>query len=240
MQQFVEECCAWIKGKVREAGAEGVVVGMSGGLDSSVTAVLCKKALPKSTLGLIMPIQSSHVDTEHALLVSKRFDIDVRILNLEKPFYEMLTILENNENKIPIANLKSRLRMCVLYYYANRDNLLVAGTSNKSEIGVGYFTKYGDGASDILPIGSLLKSEVRKLGEYLGIPEPILKKPPSSGLWPGHKDEEEMGITYTEIDAYLSGEDVDEDSKKRIEDMMRRNRHKLESPYIFIPSASPI
>jgi len=194
---------AWIKEKVEEAGAEGVVVGLSGGVDSSLTAVLARKALGDKVLGLLMPCHSNPTDLEHARLVAARFGIETEYVDLGPVFDSLIASLPQG-NDIAVANLKPRLRMATLYYFANSRNYLVAGTGNKSEIKVGYFTKFGDGGVDILPLGDLLKTQVRELARELGIPEEIIAKPPSAGLWAGQTDEGEMGITYDELDSIIS------------------------------------
>ncbi|HIH70146.1 NAD(+) synthase [Methermicoccus shengliensis] len=237
MEQFVERCTAWISQKVEQAHAEGVVVGMSGGVDSSVCAVLCKRAVGDRVLGLIMPLYSSQSDIEDALTISHKFGIATKTVRLEEPYMAMLDAMgaRYSERSVECANLKARLRMCTLYYYANSLNLLVAGTSNKSELLMGYFTKYGDGAADILPIASLLKREVRELAAHLGIPEHIIHKPPSAGLWPGQTDEAELGITYEVIDAFIGGEHVSERHAACIREIMQKNAHKRELPPVFVP-----
>jgi NAD+ synthase len=134
--------------------------------------------------------------------------------------------------KIAGANLKPRLRMITLYYLANRLDYLVVGSGNRSEISVGYFTKYGDGGVDILPLGNLVKSQVRELAIHLGIPKEIVDKPPSAGLWAGQTDEEEMGISYEELDRYLTTGRADEEVKKKVDTMMAGSAHKRATPAI--------
>lgn len=237
MEQFVERCTTWISQKVERAHAKGIVVGMSGGVDSSVCAVLCKRAVGDRVLGLIMPLYSSKSDIEDAITISREFDIATKMVHLEEPYAAMLDAMgaQYSERSVECANLKARLRMCTLYYHANSLNLLVAGTSNKSELVMGYFTKYGDGAADILPIASLLKTEVRELAAHLGIPERIIHKPPSAGLWPGQTDEAELGITYDVIDAFLRGEPVSERHAAHIQKIIQKNTHKRELPPVFVP-----
>jgi NAD+ synthase len=137
--------------------------------------------------------------------------------------------------RVPLANLKPRLRMATLYYIANSLEYLVAGTGNRCELTIGYFTKHGDGGVDVLPIGSLLKSDVRALAQDLGIPEAILQRPPSAGLWPGQSDEAEMGFSYAELERYLAdGPDgVPPALALRIERMERRTEHKRSPPPVF-------
>jgi NAD+ synthase len=129
-----------------------------------------------------------------------------------------------------IANLKARLRMVTLYHFANEMNYMVAGSGNRDELTVGYFTKYGDGGVDILPIGNLLKSQVRELAQYLGIPQPIIDKPPSAGLWPGQTDEGEMGITYEELDCFLMTGKATNKTKQKIEILASCSEHKRHLP----------
>jgi NAD+ synthase len=179
---------------VEGAGAEGVVLGMSGGVDSSVVAVLAKKGLGDGVLGLILPCHSDPTDVEHAQRVATKFDIKTEYVDLTPIFGCLLKTLPPG-GRLAVGNLKPRLRMATLYYYANSRNYLVMGTGNKCELACGYFTKYGDGGVDILPLGDLLKTQVRKLACELGIPEEIITKPPSAGLWEGQTDEGEMGIT---------------------------------------------
>ena len=195
-----EKIQTWIKEKVEEAGAKGAVVGMSGGIDSSVVAVLCKEVVP--TLGLIIPCHSSDSDITDALLVARKFGISHETSSLTNVF-NLLQEELRGPTRMASANLKARLRMSVLYHYANVENLLVVGTGNKTELLTGYFTKWGDGAADIEPLGDLYKTDVIKLAKELGIPKKIIEKPPSAGLWEGQTDEEELGISYEELDRIL-------------------------------------
>jgi NAD+ synthase len=237
MKELAERLSSWIKEQVIKAGGQGVIVGLSGGLDSSVVAVLCKKAFPENMLGVLMPCQSSKMDLDHAQEVVQRFDIPTKIVALDEIFDVLLKALPGEglapqTRRLAEANLKPRLRMLTLYYLANRLNYLVAGTGNKSELAVGYFTKHGDGGVDILPIGNLVKGQVRELAGYLGIPEEILGKPPSGGLWAGQTDEEEMGITYEELDRYLTTRRASGRALKRVRSLARASAHKKRLPPI--------
>jgi NAD+ synthase len=239
----------WIRERVTEAGAQGVVLGMSGGLDSSVTAVLCKRAYPETTLGLIMPCFSSKEDVEHAKMVASKFGIAIKVIDLSTIFKSFLNTLEGQKSEagkgevdIAVANLKPRLRMICLYYFANKLNYLVVGTGNKSEIAIGYFTKYGDGAADILPLGDLLKTEERKLAEELDIPRAIIEKVPTAGLWEGQTDEGEIGMSYADLDAIIAAlergdvssiRSLDREVVERVKRMMERSRHKREPIPVF-------
>lgn len=229
MHQTAERLVRWIGEQVRTAGARGTVLGISGGIDSSVAAVLCKKAFPDTTLGLIMPCHSLPEDAEHAQLLAAQHQIETRLVPLDRPYDELLLVLRGcagPEAGTAEINLKPRLRMAALYYHACRLNYLVVGSSNRCELAVGYFTKWGDSGVDIMPLGNLLKSEVVALAAALGIPEQIVQKPPSAGLWPGQTDEGEMGITYAQIEDYLGGRELDAQVRKKIESRIALNAHK--------------
>ena len=229
--KVAERISSWIRERVEEAGAGGVVLGISGGIDSSVAAVLAKMRLGDGVLGVIMPCHSDPTDVEHARLVSAKFGIETEYVDLTPVFDRLLEALPPGD-RVAVGNLKPRLRMAVLYYFANSRDYLVAGTGNKSELACGYFTKYGDGGADILPLGSLLKRQVRELSRELGIPEEIIVKPPSAGLWEGQTDEGEMGISYDELDSILvaieSGDDdeCNQESLARVKAMMAASQHK--------------
>jgi len=235
MQQLADRLIEWLRNQVSGAGASGLVLGMSGGVDSSVAGVLCQMALPGSTLGLLLPCHSIQEDVDHARLVAEKFNIKTLLIPLD-PVYDSLTrTLVDEHDTSPAhrpaqANLKPRLRMTVLYYLANKLNYLVVGSSNKCELGIGYFTKYGDGGVDIMPLGNLVKRQVREMAQYLGIPPTIIDKPPSAGLWPGQTDEEEMGIPYDDLDAYFSSQPVSEEVRSKIEQRIARNAHKRALP----------
>jgi NAD+ synthase len=229
----------WIKEEVKRACAKGVVVGLSGGVDSSVVVVLCKLALKDRVLGIIMPCYSNPRDEEDAKLLALKFNINTERVVLNSVYDELLRILPHNNNRVVQANLKARLRMLTLYYFANKFNYLVAGTGNKSELMVGYFTKYGDGGVDILPLGGLLKSQVLELAKELEIPPKIIKKVPSAGLWKGQTDEDELGITYKELDKILLSTegrtdfDIVPALKNKVEKMIKESAHKRNSPPVF-------
>ncbi len=237
MEELANKLIAWIREQVQGAGRQGVVFGMSGGLDSAVVAVLCRRAFPDNALGVIMPCYSNKTDIAHAQAVAKKFHIPSSTIALEELFDSLLRVLPIGEyepatRKLAEANLKPRLRMLTLYYLANRLGYLVVGTGNRSEISVGYFTKYGDGGVDLLPLGNLVKRQVRELASYLGIPKEIIQKPPSAGLWVGQTDEGEMGITYEELDRYLITGEAAEAVKKKVDAMVAGSAHKRAIPAI--------
>ena len=195
-----DQIAEWIETSVKEAGCKGTVLGLSGGLDSAVALALCSKTNMKS-MAVIMPCDSNPQDKTDAMELAQKLSVETLIINLAVA----KDILIGNLPKsiMPMANLKARLRMSMLYYIANCYNFLVVGTGNKSEIAIGYFTKYGDGAADILPLAHLYKSEVRILAKELDIPEKIISKPPSAGLWEGQTDELEIGMSYEMLDKTL-------------------------------------
>lgn len=199
--EFVERCTAWLNSVVSEAGAKGTISGLSGGIDSAVVAVLAREA-GLSHRCLFLDVESGKEDYEDALEVARRFAIPLEKIDLTEVFLNLKQVFKNG-SKLATANIKPRLRMIALYYYANLEHRLVLGTGNKTELMVGYFTKYGDGGVDLLPIGSLYKTQVRELAAYLGIPERIITKPPSAGLWQGQTDEGELGLSYEELDRIL-------------------------------------
>jgi NAD+ synthase len=209
-----EQISGWIAERVREANAEGIVLGLSGGVDSSLTGALAKKALGDKVLGLLMPCHSDPTDLEDARLLATKFDIKTEYVDLGPVFDSLMASLPKGSD-LAVANLKPRLRMATLYYFANSRNYLVAGTGNKSELTIGYFTKYGDGGADLLPLGAILKYEVRELAREIGVPEEIIAKPPSAGLWAGQTDEGEMGITYDELDRTIAALDLHRNSGEK-------------------------
>jgi len=233
--QLVEKLISWIRDKVLTAGCKGVVVGMSGGLDSSVLAVLCQRAFPQNMLGVLMPCHSSQEDGEHAQIVASKFSIPTKIVVLNTVFDTLLKAVagdrvEPTVSRLAKANLKVRLRMLTLYYFANQFKYIVAGAGNRSELAVGYFTKYGDGGVDILPLANLVKGQVRELANFLSIPQPIIDKPPSPGLWQGQTDEGELGLSYEELDRYLVTGQASIGLRQKIESMTAASAHKRLPP----------
>jgi NAD+ synthase len=210
-------------------------VGLSGGLDSSVAAVLCRRAFPEAMLAITMPCHSNQEDLEHAQLLADQFSIPTRTVTLDSTYDTLLKVLPDDRVAVEVsrlaqANLKARLRMLTLYYFANQLNYLVVGSGNRDELVLGYFTKYGDGGVDIQPLGNLLKGQVRELARSLGIPRPIIDKPPSAGLWEGQTDEGELGLSYDQIDRYLASGEASAAVKKRLESMIAASRHKRQAP----------
>ena len=183
--------------------AEGLILGLSGGIDSAVLAYLCKRQLKEKTIAIIMPDTSitPSSETEDALKMISLTGIEYKLIDIKPIVNEYSMYLE--PNNLAKGNLRARIRTNILYYYANAKNYLVLGSSDKSEYMIGYFTKFGDGASDITPIISLYKLQVRELAKYLGVPENVISKKSSPHLWKEHEAEDELGATYEEIDSIL-------------------------------------
>lgn len=234
-EQLTEKLVSWIKEQVVAAGCKGVVLGLSGGIDSSVLAVLCYRAFPQNVLGVIMPCCSCLDDKAHAKALADKFSIPttevilddiLAVLSQSLPEYK----IESAVSQRAQANLKARLRMLTLYNIANQLEYMVVGSGNKSELSIGYFTKYGDGGVDILPLGNLVKAQVRELADYLGVPQEIIDKPPSAGLWDGQTDEAEMGFSYDELDKYLLTGEASGELRGKIESMIAASEHKRALP----------
>lgn len=234
-QAITDKIVSWLREKVTAAGAQGCVLGLSGGIDSAVVAALAKRAFPDNTLTIILPVESSPEDVEDAWLVARALELETVELNLDGIFRSLAEVMEAGSTALPgknlaVANIKPRLRMIALYYQAARHNYLVIGTGNKSEIVTGFFTKYGDSGVDLEPMGELVKAQVYELARHLGIPAKIIEKVPSAGLWPGQTDEAELGFSYRQLDEYILSGTTDSQVIPRIREVMRRARHKQEMP----------
>ena len=233
-EKLAEKLVSWIRELVLAADCKGVVVGMSGGLDSSVLAVLCYQAFPQNMLGILMPCYNGQGEVEHARMVANQFSIPTENVVLDTVIDALLKVLPSGSDpsigRVAKGNLKARLRMLTLYYFANQLNYMVVGSSNRSEFSVGYFTKYGDGGVDILPLGNLVKGQVRELANFLGIPQTIINKPPSADLWEGQTDEGELGFSYEDLDRYLVTCEASDELKGRIESMIVTSHHKRQPP----------
>jgi len=237
----------FIRSKVQEASATGAVIGLSGGVDSTLTAYLAVEALGReNVLGLLLPEKNvtSKQDIDDAENIAKLLGIDhgvIEISGILQAFSKVIPDFDKN-NLAANGNLKARTRMCILYYHANIMHRMVIGTGNKTELLLGYFTKYGDGGVDIEPIGALYKTHVRGLARYMEVPAQIVDKTPTAGLWPGQTDEGELGVTYDIADKILSmlvdeKKDVSDikkifppESVDRLVALVRANEHKRMPP----------
>ncbi|MFB5608572.1 MAG: NAD+ synthase, partial [Candidatus Nitrosomaritimum yanchengensis] len=193
----------FLKEQLEKNNADGLILGLSGGIDSAVLAYLCKRNLKEKTLAVVMPDTeiTPNYETEDALKMISLTGIEYKLIDIKPIVKEYSMYLEPND--WAKGNLRARIRTNILYYYANAKNFLVLGSSDKSEHLIGYFTKFGDGAADLVPIISLYKIQVRKIAEYLGVPKNVIEKKSSAHLWKEHEAEKEIGISYEEIDSIL-------------------------------------
>lgn len=237
IDQKIDHVVAWLQEQVKVSGTNGILVGLSGGIDSSVVANLIKKAFPESSLGVILPCKSNDKDKADAEAVAKAAGIKYVEVELTEThdmvlggIQKAMEGIETVNHQLTDANLRARLRMSTLYGIANNVGYLVAGTDNAAELLTGYFTKYGDGGVDILPLAHLTKREVFEWAKHLGVPQSVIDRKPSAGLWEGQTDEEEMGVTYDAIDDYIEGKPVSDEDKAIIERMNARTEHKRVMP----------
>ena len=220
----------FIKSVLADSGAKGIVYGNSGGKDSALVGILCKAAC-ENTVGIIMPCSTKRnydEDVVDAKEVAQQYSIETRTVDLtpvkEAEINALAGITELNNSAL--SNMAPRIRMLTLYAIAASENRLVAGTGNRSEAYVGYFTKWGDGAHDFNPIADLTVTEIYEFLTFLNAPEFIIKKAPSAALFDGQTDESEMGVTYAELDAYISGEPIAEDKSAIVERLHKVSEHK--------------
>jgi NAD+ synthase len=235
---------SWIKEYVKTFQVEGIVLGLSGGIDSSVTSTLCVNAIGKeNVIGLGLPCLSIPQDLEDAKVVADQLGIEFIVFDLSSLYEELLEITSSQieSNIIAKANAKARLRMVTWYFTAqSKGSFLIGGTGNRTELAIGYFTKYGDGGVDLEPIGGLYKCEVREIAKQLKVPENIINKSPTAGLWEGQTDEGEIGIKYDEIDEIvfridhnLDLSDLNISDVKTVKNMMKLSQHKLNLPPVY-------
>ncbi len=241
----------FIRDYMEKVGVDGYVIGLSGGVDSSTALALAVEAVGADRVyALIMPDSRTtpESDVRDAVAIAKKYSVGYDIIWIDRIYDAFTSIIPcfDSHDNVSNGNVRARTRMVILYYYANHYNRLVLGTSDRSEILIGYYTKYGDGAVDLLPLGCLYKTQVRRLAVELGIPKEIAYKPSSPRLWPGHKAVDELGMDYTEIDLILYGlfdkrldpEAVSEETGLPLEkvyrvlEMHRRSRHKRRLPPI--------
>ncbi len=239
---------SFIRAQMERSGAIGAVIGLSGGIDSTVAAHLTACAIGhENVLGILLPVRklTPEQDTKDAIAIADRLGIEYRVIEINGVLQSFSSFIPdyNADAVVSNGNLIARTRMCVLYYYANLLNRIVIGTGNRTELLLGYATKYGDSGVDIEPLGDLYKTEVFELAMYLEVPERIIEKPPSARLWAGQTDEGELGMRYPDIDRILrllvdeglSAEEVaacgvPADSISRITNLIRASEHKRHAP----------
>jgi len=240
MRNYEEELknrVAFVRKILEESHTTGIVFGNSGGKDSALVGIICKKACD-DTVGIIMPCESKRnfgEDMEDGNALAEKFGIETRVIDLtdvkKAEVAAVSSVTEMNDQAL--TNIAPRLRMTTLYAVGASENRLVAGTGNKSEYYMGYFTKWGDGAYDFNPIRDLTATEIFEFLEYLGAPENIIKKAPSAGLFEGQTDEQEMGVTYAAIDRYINTGEATDHDKEIIDRYHARSEHKRKNASVF-------
>ncbi|AHB36185.1 NAD(+) synthase [Spiroplasma apis] len=232
LEKYLNEVVDWLRMTVKNTGVSGLVVGISGGIDSAVVAALAKKAFPDNYLTVWMPCNSSVLDENCKNELIEKLDLNCIDVNLTNTFETIKLALNASgveQSNLALANSKARLRMTTLYSIAQTKNYLVLGTDNADEWHIGYFTKFGDGGVDLLPIIHLLKREVKEAAKILGVPESIINRAPTASLWENQTDEEEIGFGYDLIDDYLLGKPVPMDVEERIKYLHKISSHKRTS-----------
>ena len=239
-QKIKESIESTLETKLAETDCDGIIFGLSGGIDSATVACLCSNVLKNKSLALVMPDSqiSPNDETEDALQLVKKLGLEYKLIDINLIHNQYSKILEPND--LALGNLRARIRANILYYYANAKNLLVVGTSDKSEYLIGYFTKFGDGSADILPIVSLYKTQVKKFAKLLNVPDSIIAKKSSPNLWKDHIAEEELGSSYEVIDSVLycifdkkfsidetvTKTGIDKNSVDKIYQLYKKSQHK--------------
>jgi NAD+ synthase len=243
--EFVQAIEGFIQDKVRDAGAKGVVLGLSGGLDSAVVASLSARAIgPERVLCIMMPESATPgQEMEDARELAEELGVEHMTVQLDPVMDSFKQQLGGDVEDHAFGNVKARARMTILYYHGQLRSYLVMGTGNKSELLMGYFTKHGDGGVDYLPLGDIYKTQVRELARDIGIPERFIEKPPSANLMPGQTDEGDMGIAYADLDRILLGIELGMDDHEiadrtglskeeavRVRSVVRATKHKRRIP----------
>jgi len=246
-EEYEEILRVFITERIKNAKANGAVIGLSGGIDSAVTVKLCADALGSDkVLALILPERDSNPqDVRDAKEFARSINVEHEIIDIDKSVAVFSSAINNKVDRKALGNIKARSRMIVLYHFANTLGRLVVGTGNKSELLVGYFTKYGDGGADILPLGDLYKIQVYELAKSMGIPEKLIQKVPSAGLWKGQTDEGELKMSYAEMDKILHGfemgltpKEISMNAKSplkevlKVQELVHRSAHKRKLPQI--------
>ena len=240
LEQYIKDIEQFLKDYLNDSHMEKYILGISGGVDSSLCAVLAKNAVGKERLHcVIIPIESLPEDEEDALKLASEYDLNYTIIDASESFREHVKEFQRNGltlDKSTLGNLKARMRMSILYAIAQHEKGLVIGTDNADERYVGYYTKWGDGACDILPIAHLVKSEVVEASKILGMSSALAERVPSAGLYQGQTDEKELGVSYKELDDFVLGKKVSTTARKRIQHLHKVSAHKrkkIPTPHKF-------
>ena len=232
-EKKIETIVNFIKKYLEESKTKGIVFGVSGGIDSALVGAIASKYFKDNHLALTMNINNSQKDVSDARLVISHFNLNHTDVDLENVYKEFCKVVPNVE--IGLGNLKARIRMSVLYSYAVKHNYLVVGTSNADEFITGYFTKYGDSGSDIMPLVNLTKNSVYECAKLLNVPNEIIIKKPTAGLFENQTDENDLKVSYSTIDNYLEGKVIDQKDKERIEYLKSISEHKRNFPPSPLP-----
>lgn len=224
--EYLKTLIDWIQVEVHKAKAKGVIVGISGGIDSALVAYLAKQAFPNNCLGLLLPINNDREqDVKDGLELVNHLNMKYELIDLSSD-YESIVAKVHTHSQLVKGNLQARLRMSLIYAFAQENNYLVLGTDNKSEYELGYFTKWGDGGCDLLPIVNLYKSQVFDYARAIGLPHNIINKKPSAGFWVEQYDEDELGFTYDDFEKYKKGKLEDLTKIKQIKKQISLTEHK--------------
>lgn len=225
IKKQIDNLTNWISKEITNAKKDGVVIGVSGGIDSACCLALCKQIKNIKIYPYYFYFQQNKEELKYLKDLEKSFNIKINRIDLLQSL-QKIKFLINIKNKLSLNNLKVRLRSICLYGIAQEKNLLVVGTSNADEIYVGYFTKFGDVSGDLAPIASLTKSNVYEISKYLKVPQSIINRIPTAGLYKGQTDEKELKVSYVEIDNYLIGKPISKTAKNRIEKLHKQTAHK--------------
>lgn len=224
--EYLDVLIKWIREKTLNANAKGVIVGISGGIDSALVSYLAKKAFPNNSIGVLIPLNKQRdFDLKDGIELAQNININYKIIDIYDEYQNIIKKIDLKSN-LSKGNLQSRLRMSIIYSIAQENNYLVLGTDNKAEYQLGYFTKWGDGGCDLLPIVNLYKSEVFEYARKLKLPKSIINKKPSAGLWENQCDEDELGFSYDDFEKYDKGLLKNEKLIEKIKNQIKMTEHK--------------